>query len=283
MPKKSTVIICSSNLETKNTFGADLTAAIKQTTNRRVICADAGKSNLRFFINRQKKKSEITLIDLGNLSKNFKLAKSLSKIADIRFLHLFHYFSPEQLKSKCDELNSQIKKIPKLEIVAARPADLLKKNPSFQLLLGSGRSMRSLARMVSGCGVALALGGGGCRAYSSIGVLKVLEKAGIEIDFLVGTSAGGIVSAFYGYGNSPKQLESVLNEKSLKAKYILSLESGALFDVYLCPDVSKYGIWENDKKIKEIVRKGYITAKEGLPLIKKKMKQKRIKLLKNFA
>ena len=37
--------------------------------------------------------------------------------------------------------------------------------------------------------VGLALGGGGVRGFSHIGVLNVLEEEGIEIDLIVGTSA----------------------------------------------------------------------------------------------
>jgi len=43
----------------------------------------------------------------------------------------------------------------------------------------------------------LVLGGGGVRGLAHIGVLKVLERAGIRIDGIVGTSAGSIVGGLY--------------------------------------------------------------------------------------
>jgi NTE family protein len=43
--------------------------------------------------------------------------------------------------------------------------------------------------------VGLALGGGGVRGFSHIGVLNVLEEEGIDIDVIVGTSAGALMPA----------------------------------------------------------------------------------------
>lgn len=45
--------------------------------------------------------------------------------------------------------------------------------------------------------VALALGTGGFRGIAHLGVIEVLEKEGIPIDLIVGTSAGSMVGAFY--------------------------------------------------------------------------------------
>ena len=43
--------------------------------------------------------------------------------------------------------------------------------------------------------IALVLGGGGPRGFAHIGVIKVLEEAGIVPDLIVGTSVGAIVGA----------------------------------------------------------------------------------------
>lgn len=53
----------------------------------------------------------------------------------------------------------------------------------------------------------MALSGGGARGLAHIGVLKVLEQEGIPIDFLAGTSMGGIVAAAYAAGLSAKFME----------------------------------------------------------------------------
>jgi len=48
--------------------------------------------------------------------------------------------------------------------------------------------------------IGLALSGGGARGLAHIGVLKVLEQEGIPIDYLAGTSMGGLIAAAYAAG-----------------------------------------------------------------------------------
>ncbi len=45
--------------------------------------------------------------------------------------------------------------------------------------------------------VALVLGGGGARGYAHVGVIKVLEKAGIPIDLIAGASSGSLIGGLY--------------------------------------------------------------------------------------
>ena len=53
----------------------------------------------------------------------------------------------------------------------------------------------------------LALGGGAARGFAHVGVIQVLEEAGIKPDFVVGTSAGSLVAAFYASGKNGAQLQ----------------------------------------------------------------------------
>lgn len=55
--------------------------------------------------------------------------------------------------------------------------------------------------------VGLALSGGGARGLAHIGVLKVLERRGVPIDLLAGTSMGGVVAAAYAAGLTPEHME----------------------------------------------------------------------------
>lgn len=62
-----------------------------------------------------------------------------------------------------------------------------------------GPDIRRFARIISNRAVGLVLGGGGTKGFAHFGVLKALAEAGIEIDFLGGTSAGavyGLTSSF---------------------------------------------------------------------------------------
>lgn len=56
--------------------------------------------------------------------------------------------------------------------------------------------------------ISVALGGGGARGYSHIGVLRRLEQEGYHIRAIAGTSAGGIVAACYAAGYSPDEIEA---------------------------------------------------------------------------
>ncbi|MCE5208507.1 MAG: patatin-like phospholipase family protein [Chloroflexi bacterium] len=55
----------------------------------------------------------------------------------------------------------------------------------------------------------LALSGGGARGLAHIGVLKELERAHIQVDYLAGTSMGGLVAAVYASGMHPDAIEEV--------------------------------------------------------------------------
>jgi len=57
--------------------------------------------------------------------------------------------------------------------------------------------------------IGLALGGGAARGFAHVGVIQVLEEAGIRPALVAGTSAGSLVAAFYASGKSGKQLQHV--------------------------------------------------------------------------
>ena len=60
--------------------------------------------------------------------------------------------------------------------------------------------------------VGLALSGGGAKGFAHIGVLKVLESAGVPIDCISGTSMGSIVGALYAIGYSVDEIEAIALE-----------------------------------------------------------------------
>ena len=55
--------------------------------------------------------------------------------------------------------------------------------------------------------IALALGGGAARGFAHVGVLQVLEEAGVPVDLVVGTSAGSVVAALHASGLTGAALE----------------------------------------------------------------------------
>jgi NTE family protein len=57
--------------------------------------------------------------------------------------------------------------------------------------------------------IGLVLSGGGARGMAHIGVLKVLEEAGIYPDFITGTSMGSVVGGLYALGYTADELDSI--------------------------------------------------------------------------
>ncbi len=57
--------------------------------------------------------------------------------------------------------------------------------------------------------VGLVLSGGGAKGLAHIGVLKVLEEEGVQVDFIGGTSMGAMIGGLYAAGYSVSQLDSI--------------------------------------------------------------------------
>ena len=59
--------------------------------------------------------------------------------------------------------------------------------------------------------ITFALGGGGAKGNSHIGVIRCLEKEGFKINAVAGTSFGGLVAVFYALGYSPDDIEEMFS------------------------------------------------------------------------
>lgn len=57
--------------------------------------------------------------------------------------------------------------------------------------------------------VGVVLSGGGAKGLAHIGVLKALEENHIPIDYITGTSMGGVIGAMYAAGYSPQEMEYI--------------------------------------------------------------------------
>ncbi|MBQ9284990.1 MAG: patatin-like phospholipase family protein [Bacteroidaceae bacterium] len=62
--------------------------------------------------------------------------------------------------------------------------------------------------------VGLVLGGGGAKGAAEVGVLKVIERAGIPIDYIVGTSIGSIVGGLYATGYRAEEMDSIFRAQT---------------------------------------------------------------------
>ena len=68
--------------------------------------------------------------------------------------------------------------------------------------------------------VGVVLSGGGAKGMAHIGVLKVIERAGIPVDYVVGTSMGAIVGGLYSIGYDANTLDSLVRCQDWR--YLLS-------------------------------------------------------------
>ncbi|MCX6157962.1 MAG: patatin-like phospholipase family protein [Ignavibacteriota bacterium] len=70
--------------------------------------------------------------------------------------------------------------------------------------------------------VALVLSGGGARGLAQIGVIDVLQKYGVNIDMIVGTSIGAITGGLYSSGYTPEEMIEITNGVDWKSKLSLT-------------------------------------------------------------
>jgi len=61
--------------------------------------------------------------------------------------------------------------------------------------------------------IGLVLSGGGAKGFAHVGALKVIEEAGIEVDYISGTSMGSIIGGLYASGFTADQLDSLARAK----------------------------------------------------------------------
>jgi NTE family protein len=76
--------------------------------------------------------------------------------------------------------------------------------------------------------VGLVLSGGGARAFAHIGLLKALERTGIRVDLVAGTSMGAIIGAFYAAGMSAAEINELAHSVTWRDLIDLSLQGGLL-------------------------------------------------------
>jgi len=99
--------------------------------------------------------------------------------------------------------------------------------------------------------VGLVLGGGGAKGAAEIGVLKEIERQGIPIDYIAGTSIGGIVGALYSVGYCANELDSMFQSQEWLSLFT-DRAIGLSQEPYRVSDgvtyVFGFPVWRNTKK-----------------------------------
>ena len=85
------------------------------------------------------------------------------------------------------------------------------------------RALAAVARIEPPPRIALVLSGGGPRGYAHIGVMRVLEQAGIKVDLVVGTSVGSLLGALWADGRTAVELDALSEDGGPLTLFDLSL------------------------------------------------------------
>ena len=97
---------------------------------------------------------------------------------------------------------------PQVREFVSRDFKIMEAAPELPWGRSLANGLERLVHHLRGVRVGLALGGGGARGMAHLGVLKVLEQAGIVVDMIAGTSAGAMTGILYASGRDPDYLAS---------------------------------------------------------------------------
>ena len=81
---------------------------------------------------------------------------------------------------------------------------------------GDALAVGRVARRLAGLSLGLVLSGGGARAFAHIGVLEVLEEAGLVVDRVGGTSMGAFVSAMVAVGWTTEEMLEICRDEVMR-------------------------------------------------------------------
>ncbi|MFQ5968836.1 MAG: patatin-like phospholipase family protein, partial [Acidimicrobiia bacterium] len=90
--------------------------------------------------------------------------------------------------------------------------DLRDVDDHFHVEMGARDDLARIARILSGRGLGVALGGGGARGLAHIGVLRCFEELHLPIDLIGGTSMGSVMGSLRALGLDHTQMTEVVKE-----------------------------------------------------------------------
>src|SRR5690349_25007892 len=85
--------------------------------------------------------------------------------------------------------------------------------------------------------VGLTLSGGGAKGIAHIGILKAIDSAGLNVDYITGTSMGSVIGGLYAIGYTADSIEALA--RAIDWELLLSNQS-SLRSVFM-PEKDEYG------------------------------------------
>jgi hypothetical protein len=132
--------------------------------------------------------------------------------------------------------------------------------------------------------IALVLGGGGRRGAAHLGVLRVLQRENIPIDYIAGSSMGAITGGLYSAGVPLEHIEELIDSNKMQKAYAPRGISTSIVltvvdafhlqraDVAIVPDVSGIAVLsDNPEDITRAIKAAEDAAEASLPEIRKAM------------
>ena len=92
-----------------------------------------------------------------------------------------------------------------------------------------GLPLHRLAHKLLGTSIGLALGGGAAFGLAHIGVMKVLDDAGVSIDLVAGCSQGSIVAVGYASGLTPSEMIDIAHDLGTNKRNLLAVADPTFF------------------------------------------------------
>ena len=89
--------------------------------------------------------------------------------------------------------------------------------------------------------VALVLSGGGVKGYAHLGVLRVLERENIKIDYITGTSIGAFIGTLYSIGYTVDEIEKFLDDVNV-SNFLETITDNTNLSLEKKESIKKYSV-----------------------------------------
>jgi predicted acylesterase/phospholipase RssA/CRP-like cAMP-binding protein len=175
-----------------------LAASLTHITHERVVVFDLTEANLVGQVGESLPDEVVILDTVPGLSEQ-ELAESLGILVEA-YDRVLLAISPEQ--RDIGEKGLQLAEVTVLIDIEQPPWMVDLSSGPIWPTASTRQAIDRTARRLAECVVGLALSSGGARGIAHVGVLRVLEREGIPIDVLAGTSIGSLVGGLYAAGRS---------------------------------------------------------------------------------
>ena len=218
---KVIAVFCSNRESTASKYSKLLKENIQECSNKKVVCLTLNKEiNSKSFVNKKVNEHNcIPLLDEYSSKYDYVIV-DLPRESSDTVKKVLKYADSIHLIERKEYVDAEIKKLNNLDIESQQ----IKYVP---INLISNNRVKAIARNETSTAVGIALGSGGALALAQIGVLQVLEREGVSLDMIAGTSMGAIIGSFYAAGYKAKEIQKMFQEFKSKSK------AYGLFDIGL--------------------------------------------------